>query len=53
MKMEDDKGFEIKCLNCGSINIDVHADVDYDYDGNPYIGGYYIECNNCGQVEDI
>ncbi|WP_205427417.1 hypothetical protein [Clostridium botulinum] len=51
--MEEDKGFEIKCLNCGNTNIDIKADLDYDYEENSYINGYYLECNNCGQVKDI
>lgn len=39
---EEDKGFEIKCLNCGSTN----CDVDQKYSDNV---GIIIVCLNCGQ----
>jgi len=47
----EDKGFEIKCLNCNSINVTYEADIDYDYEENSYINRYYLYCHNCGQSD--
>lgn len=50
------EGFELKCLKCGETDISCIADVDYGYDGEDeysFINGYYLECNNCGNCEDI
>lgn len=49
----EDKGFEIKCLNCGSINVNCETVLDYEYDESSYISGYEIYCKDCGQREEI
>jgi hypothetical protein len=46
---EEDKGFEIKCLNCGSTDVKEVNDYDYDWDENLIDLGTYLICNNCGQ----
>lgn len=48
----NDKGFEIKCLNCGSTECFIQDTGDYDYE-ETYIpsGMHEIVCRNCGQVE--
>jgi hypothetical protein len=48
---EEDKGFEIKCLNCGSNEVTIETDMDYDYEEISYISGYYHYCKNCGQSD--
>jgi uncharacterized OB-fold protein len=48
-KMEEYKGFEIKCLNCGSTDVKEVHDYDYDWDENMIDLGTYLVCNNCGQ----
>ena len=47
--IEEDKGFEIKCLNCGSTDVSEEHDFDYDYDENMIDLGTYLICHNCGQ----
>lgn len=45
------KGFEIKCLECGSTDVSIKYDSDYGYDGeDEYFvqGDAYLQCNNCG-----
>lgn len=46
---KDDKGFEIKCLNCGSEKCVTTFDVDYDINNEPIYSPFYIICENCGQ----
>lgn len=43
-----DKKFKIICLECGSENVDIWEDVDYDCNDMPYITGCYLECRDCG-----
>lgn len=43
--MEDK--FKIICLSCGSEDVSIREDIDYDYDEYPYINSYYLECNSC------
>lgn len=43
------KGFEIKCLECGSTDVEELQDYDYDYDENMIDLGSYYSCNSCGQ----
>lgn len=44
--------FTIKCNNCGSDNISIKEDYDYDYDENIVgTGNYYLKCNNCGETD--
>lgn len=50
------KGFNITCLECGSGDCSVRTDSDYGFDGEEeYLIdlGQYIECNNCGNREDV
>ena len=42
------KGFTIICNECGSSNVEIKDVIEYDWDENPYIDGYYLECNECG-----
>ena len=42
------KGFVIKCLECGSDEVWVHNDIDYDYNEIPYVVGHHLHCINCG-----
>ena len=47
--------FEIKCLECGSINVSIKEDIieDEDFDGNRtyYSNGFYLECQDCGNSD--
>jgi len=51
----EDKGFEIRCLNCGSINVTIEEDwlEDENYDGEFTLGfmGTYFYCHDCGQSD--
>ena len=52
--MNDSKeGFTIICNNCGSNNVELVDDIDYDYEENPYVSGHYLHCKDCGESEDI
>lgn len=42
------KKFEITCLNCGSNNVSIEEEIDYDWDEMPYINGYFLRCDDCG-----
>ena len=44
-----DNGFEIKCLNCGSTNCVISQEEDYDMDDMLVLGLPYIVCNDCFQ----
>jgi len=46
---EQDKGFEIKCLNCGSTNCVISQELEYDYNENSSIGRPFIVCQDCYQ----
>lgn len=49
--MKDD--FTITCNKCGSHNISICEEIDYDYEENPInTGNYYLHCNNCGNEEE-
>ena len=45
-----DKGFEIKCLNCGSIQCRLYVDAT-GCDSCGDCGEIHIECKECGQDE--
>jgi len=45
--------FEVKCLVCGCTEVKLHCNFDYDWEGMTEIDGYYLECTNCGETEDI
>lgn len=47
-----DKGFNITCLECGSNDVFIQEDIDYDWDEEPYVCGYYLKCNNCGNTDE-
>ena len=52
--MNDSKeGFTITCNNCGSHNVVLLSDYDYDYDDNMYECGKYLYCKDCRESEDI
>jgi hypothetical protein len=47
---QEDKGFQISCLNCGSKDCSVDIDGDYNYDDEwEYYSTSTITCKNCGQ----
>jgi hypothetical protein len=47
---EEDRGFQIRCLNCGSTDCEIKENGDYnDEEEWENFGGYYIVCHNCGQ----
>ena len=48
---DEDKGFKIICLNCGSDNVTYETDIDYDYEENSYESGHYFYCHNCCQTD--
>ena len=43
------RGFEIKCLDCGGTNVEMIEDFDYDYEDNIIDSGIYYICKDCGQ----
>lgn len=45
------KGFKIECLECGSNNVYIQEEIDYDWDENPYVSGYHLECGDCGNTD--
>lgn len=45
--------FTIKCNSCGSDNVTINEDFDYDYDENIVgTGNYYLRCSNCGETSE-
>lgn len=46
---EEDKGFETKCLNCGSTNCVVQEKYDYNYEEELVYDGHGFMCFDCGQ----
>lgn len=45
--------FTIKCNSCGSDNVTINEEFDYDYDENIVgTGNYYLRCNNCGETSE-
>ena len=49
---EEDKGFEIKCLNCGSTDCNISEMGDYNYEEEWEGSGIFeITCRNCGQCQ--
>lgn len=40
------------CLECGSNNIFIEEDISYDCDECPYVDGYYLKCNDCGNIDE-
>lgn len=40
--------FKITCLNCGSNNVHIEEEIDYDWDEMPYTSGYFLKCHDCG-----
>jgi len=50
MYPEKDKGFEIKCKNCGSTDCTIDILGDYDHEEEWYSWDTWrITCNSCGQ----
>jgi hypothetical protein len=49
---QEDKGFQISCLNCGSKDCSIDPDGDYNYDDEwHWSNTHTITCKNCGQQE--
>lgn len=48
----DNKKIMSTCLECGSNDISIREDIDYDYEEKPYVLGYYLKCNNCGNTTE-
>lgn len=50
-----DKGFETRCLDCGSTNCEIEYDYwdNYDHDGDrsSELMGFSTYCKDCGQSE--
>lgn len=44
--------FKVICSECNSENVSVVEDIDYDWDENPYVCGYYLQCNSCGAIDN-
>lgn len=49
--MDEDKGFELKCLNCESTNVTIEREYDYNYEEELELGGFYLCCCDCGQTQ--
>lgn len=48
----EDKGFEIRCKNCGNTYCSIDLLGDYNYEEEwELFGTWKITCNNCGQEE--
>lgn len=48
-----DNKFTIICNSCGSKNVSIQQEFDYDYDENLFpTGSYHLECNDCGETEE-
>lgn len=48
---EEDKGFEVKCLNCGSTNCVIKEQYDYNSDDELVYCGHGFMCFDCGQTD--
>lgn len=45
--------FTIICNSCGSRNVSIVEDYDYDYEENLISTGmYYLQCNDCGEDDN-
>lgn len=49
---EECKNIISTCLKCGSNDISIEEEIDYDWEENPYTSGYYLQCNSCGNLTD-
>lgn len=46
--------FEIKCKKCGSVNVELFGDIDYEegyYDNIEQNGKVIIKCHKCGNAK--
>lgn len=50
-KVDDFGKFKIICLECGSENVTLEEEIDYDWDENPYTDAICIVCKDCGNFE--
>lgn len=51
-EIQPDKGFQIKCLNCGSTDCHIELKEAYGFDIDETIyNDYYVLCEICGQKE--
>ena len=39
--------FIITCLECGSNNVIIQEEIDYDWEEVPYISGHHLRCLDC------
>lgn len=46
------KGLKTECLECGSENVSIQEEIDYDYDEIPYTLDVYLVCNECGNTSE-
>ena len=45
--------FTVICNSCGSRNVVINQDFDYDYEENIYpTGNYYLKCVDCGETSE-
>ena len=45
--------FTIMCNSCGSKNVSIREDYDYDYEENIFpTGNCYLECDDCGETDE-
>lgn len=49
--MDEFEKFKIICLECGSENVTLEEEIDYDWDENPYTDAICIVCKDCGNIE--
>ena len=51
--IDKSKGITTICNKCGSTNIILRQDFDYDYEGRMFPNGvYYLECQGCNETEE-
>ena len=50
-EVDDFEKFKIICLECGSENVTLEEEIDYDWDENPYTDAFTIVCQDCGNFE--
>ena len=43
--------FKIICLECGSENVTLEEEIDYDWDECPFTDAFTIVCQDCGNIE--
>ena len=51
--MEDGNGFLVQCLDCGSTDVSLWEDTDYDMFDETIILGTYLRCEECHNMKEI